>query len=202
MENNLILQAFQEATELHKNQYRKYSKRPYVTHLIRVAGRVLTLPDVTVSEVTASVLHDSVEDQCKNEEEQIKLLKSHKDKYGEESEAILWGLTNPTKFSKLPRAERKKIDREHIAAQSLKVKRIKAIDRIDNLTETLNDLTYSNMNSGLYKGLEQWALVYCDESELLAGVLLGVEDNLLLELNQIIVELRRTAEQIIRWRTV
>lgn len=57
----MIEQARAFAEEAHKNQYRKISKEPYITHPMRVAKR---LEDAGCSEelVAAAYLHDVVED--------------------------------------------------------------------------------------------------------------------------------------------
>jgi len=128
--NDLIERAMAFAEEAHKGQVRKYNGQPYFTHPARVAKRLENLgfwPEM----VAAGYLHDVVED-CGVKIEEIRSL------FGDKVADLVLGLTNPSKGLKASRAERKKIDREHLATQTKNVKIIKLVDRIDNIRE-MND---------------------------------------------------------------
>jgi (p)ppGpp synthase/HD superfamily hydrolase len=59
---NLIIKAADLANIAHEGQKRKYNGRPYIEHLMRVAGRVTLLSDSTEEEIAAAWLHDVIED--------------------------------------------------------------------------------------------------------------------------------------------
>lgn len=188
--DSLILRAVQDAHQFHYGQKREFKEHPHMFHVLRVVGRVMLLPDVTVAEVTGTAWHDVAEDCCKDEKAQQAIFSLHEVRYGEESLAIMKGLTNPSTFSTLPKAERKKIDFAHIAKQSIKVKRIKCLDRIDNINETISDLM-----AGLGAS-PRWALDYAIQSEALAESLAGIDRELLEELNTAISVMRHVAHTI------
>ena len=128
----MIVEAAKLADYAHKGQKRKWSKSHvgYITHPLRVAGMVTLLDGATEEMVAAAWLHDVVEDSHVTIEDIIV-------RFGKEVGAMVLGLTNASKGMDLPRAERKKIDREHLAQQSDEVKLIKLCDRIDNLRESI-----------------------------------------------------------------
>lgn len=125
---NLILRAAALAVRAHKFQTRKYNGRPYVTHPARVAGRVGLLPDVTEEMVAAAYLHDVLEDTTVTREEIERETNVQVAFY------VDW-MTNKSKGSNLPRAERKAMDRKRLMEAPVQVKQIKLLDRIDNLSE-------------------------------------------------------------------
>ena len=134
-----VVRALAIAEDAHRSQRRKYSGLPYFTHLSRVARQTAKLPGAHIHMVAAAALHDLLEDVATPDTfEQWKntLLVSQ----GVVVVEYVLGLTNPSKrFKHLKRAERKEMDRQHLRSQPVEVKRIKLIDRIDNLAETLFD---------------------------------------------------------------
>jgi hypothetical protein len=82
------------------------------------------------------------------------------------------------------------MDFRHLGKQPVKVKRIKAVDRIDNLGETVLDLM-----SGIGAS-PRFAMLYADESEALVESLSGIDLDLISELNELIREVRRVASTI------
>jgi len=141
---NLILKAAALAREAHSGQRRKYNDLPYVVHPARVAGRVAIHPDATEDMVAAAFLHDVVEDTTV-------LIETIRRETNPEVAGFVRWMTNPSKGLKILRAERKKMDREHLARAPWQVKIIKLIDRIDNLTEMTG-------------APEDFARLYADES--------------------------------------
>lgn len=78
--------------------------------------------------VAAAWLHDVVEDTSVGLEE-IRSL------FGNGVADLVGWLTNPSKGMNLPRADRKRIDREHLAKAPREAKIIKMLDCLDNLSE-------------------------------------------------------------------
>lgn len=123
---SMIIEAAEFAMLAHAGQKRKWCDEPYIWHPMRVAGRV-TMLAVCDEQIAAAWLHDVVED-CGKTHNEIR------ERFGLKVEYLVLSLTNPSRqHPHLPRAERKAMDRDHIAGQSAQAKEIKLIDRIDNL---------------------------------------------------------------------
>lgn len=148
---SLILHAAALAARAHEGQKRKYSGLPYITHPARVAGRVGILPGVTEELVAAAYLHDVLEDTKTTREEIEEATNAQVGFYVD-------CMTNRSKDSGLPRAQRKAMDREHLAKIPDEVKLIKALDRIDNLLDCM-------------EAPSDFKKLYSQESLLLADVL-------------------------------
>lgn len=125
---SLILRAAALADRAHEGQKRKYTNFPYIMHPARVAGRVGILPGVTEEMVAAAYLHDVLEDTTITREEIEEVTNAQVGFYVD-------CMTNKSKGTGLPRAERKALDRRHLSEVPQEVKLIKAIDRMDNLLE-------------------------------------------------------------------
>ncbi len=167
---NIIIKAAQFAALAHAGQTRKDGKTPYMRHPERVAGRALTREDATEEKVCICLLHDVLEDT------KVPLVEIV-EKFGGNIALGVEALTNPSKGSKAPRAERKRIDREHLATASKEIKVIKMLDRIDNLNDLDPDA--------------RLAVVYAGESLLLVAVI-GSADTDLAD------ELRTAAHKLLR----
>lgn len=126
--SGIVLRAAQLARQAHGHQTRKYTGRPYIEHPARVAGMVAIHPLATEEMIAAAFLHDTLEDTGLSQEQ----IEKATNRWTLE---LVRYLTNASKGSKLPRAERKKMDREHLAKAPVEAKIIKLIDRIDNLRE-------------------------------------------------------------------
>ena len=147
---SIILKAAKFAKNAHEGQVRKYSGKPYFTHVAAVAGRTAAwageysnrdyegcrpIPNggIELGEViiSAAYLHDIIEDCPEINKKDI----LHQ--FGTTVlEMIVW-LTNPSKESTARRAERKRMDREYVARAPEYVRRIKLEDRIHNLEEMI-----------------------------------------------------------------
>ena len=130
---SLILLAARYATFCHSKQVRKWTGEPYIRHPGRVASRLMELFGVTEDEVAAAWCHDIIEDCGQNSGTVQSMTNSRV------AELVLQ-LTNTSKLiaPNASRFERKRIDRERLSAISDSAKRIKLLDRIDNVTDMVN----------------------------------------------------------------
>lgn len=145
------------AESAHEGQFRKYTGQPYFSHPARVAAEVFRM-GFQSQMVAAAFLHDVVED-CGVWIETIE------SEFGLPVASLVFELTNKTKEMKLPRAERKRIDRQFLRYASPQAKIIKLIDRIDNLSE-------------MDGAPQDFKLLYSRESILLADVIGHVHPDL------------------------
>lgn len=132
---SLINKAARFAALAHAGQYRKYSgaETPYITHPLRVAGRVSLQEGATDEMIAAAWLHDVLEDTEVTEAE----LRSA---FGDEVADLVVDLTNTSKSIKgLNRAGRRKVDHERLSHASNEAKVIKLADRLDNLSDLMDD---------------------------------------------------------------
>lgn len=138
---SLIIRAAQFAALAHQGVKRKYTLRPYIEHPMRVAGAVSLLPDVAEHHVTAAWLHDVIED-CSDQPNCN--YESLAKEFGSPTAQLVRQLTNTSKLEhpEWNRARRKSADRERIRLTSNWAKRIKVIDRIDNLNELSTDIKH------------------------------------------------------------
>lgn len=169
--DDLIIRAARLAKEAHEGQMRKYRPRPYILHPARVAARTTLLSDVTAEEIAAAWLHDVLEDTSWTEHD---LLKK-----GIPARAvqIVLELTNPSKqHPELPRPQRKQMDFAHLRDISLEAKRIKLIDRTDNLRD-------------IQDASRAFQSLYVAESVMLAEHLSGTSEELEEELFGVVEEL-------------
>jgi GTP pyrophosphokinase len=165
----MIVRAIRLATTGHDGIFRKYEPEPYIYHPLRVFHTLVALDDDRLTEeaFAAAILHDGIEDTNK----QTKINITYKmlyQKFGAVVADYVKGMTNPSQdpenMKKL-RAERKKIDRAHLATQPEVVKMIKLADRTDNLR---------SLNNAPLK----FRRLYYGESVLLFEVLKGVSAEL------------------------
>jgi (p)ppGpp synthase/HD superfamily hydrolase len=169
--DSLILKSARLANRLHAGQMRKYRPRPYIEHPARVAGRLMLCEDATAEEVAAAWLHDVLEDCAVTADNLLA------EGMPPATVKLVEELTNPSKkHPHLRRAERKEMDREHVLHVSREAKRIKLIDRADNL----RDIAGCS---------DDFQSLYVAESVLLADILGGVDDALLEGLYRAIEEL-------------
>jgi (p)ppGpp synthase/HD superfamily hydrolase len=158
---SLILKAARFAGKAHRGTFRKWgrSRDPYIWHPMRVAGLVSLNFRATEEMVAAAWLHDVVED-CGESLEGLLAAG-----FPATVVELVEGLTNPgKKFPKLARAERKRMDREAVAAGPWEVRLIKLADRVDNLRDVVEGAAP-----------EGFAEKYLGESRLLLGALAGTD---------------------------
>ena len=130
MKEQLTQKAERYARDAHAGQFRKWTSCPvgYIEHPARVAATIAAHPAATPEMVAAAWLHDVVEDTSRT-------LQDIEREFGPEVAALVYGMTQPSKGSKELRAERRRIDREFMAAQPYEVKLIKLADRVANLRD-------------------------------------------------------------------
>lgn len=101
------------------------SRTPYINHLREVAGLVKESGG-SDEEITAALLHDSVED-TETTLEDIKLG------FGHEVALMVDALTDAPEIESLPTLERKTIQAERVRTKNSSIKRIKLSDQISNV---------------------------------------------------------------------
>lgn len=174
---SLILKAARYADAAHHDQKRKWNGRDYIEHPMRVAGRVTLLPHSEEAIIAAAWLHDVMED-CGVTPE----IMHDEWPFPSTTVDLVKELTNPSKGLKLSREERKKMDREHLYHGSPWAKKIKLVDRIDNIRDM----------SGAESG---WKHKYAEETMLLLSSLLDTRDPIN---KSLYLELCREIETLIR----
>jgi (p)ppGpp synthase/HD superfamily hydrolase len=121
---SIVDRAIEFATIAHEGQVRKYTGEPYITHPIAVAKIVATVPHTTEM-LVAAVLHDTVED-CDVTLEDIER------EFGKEVMTLVFWLTDVSQPSDGNRAQRKALDRAHLALAPAAAQTIKVCDLIHN----------------------------------------------------------------------
>lgn len=158
---DLIASAQALATHAHSGQLRDDCGDPYIVHPTRVATRLARrFPDDAVL-IAAAWCHDVLEDCPQITVAELRAA------IGDDALAIVHEVTNPSKqHQDLPRAERKAMDRAHIAGISRRARCLKLADRADNLRD------------GCACPDKAWLATYVSESRLLAEVLRGTDPQL------------------------
>jgi len=170
---NIIIAAAHLARRAHEGQFRKYRRVPYIHHPARVAGRVAPHPEATEVMVAAAFLHDVVEDTPFGLQDITAATSA-------QIADLVSQLTNPSKNMKLPREDRKAIDRAHLRKACREAKIIKLVDRIDNLRD-MDDAE------------DQFRQLYAGESLLLADTVGDVDAALKAELVEICRKIQEEA---------
>ena len=130
MTSDLEQCAIRFATDRHRGQVRKYTGEPYITHPLLVAELVRLVPH-TDEMIAAALLHDVIEDTTA-ESWIIHFI------FGARvGEYVDW-LTDVSTAGDGSRAERKRLDLEHIAKAPPEAKTIKLADLIHNSKNILS----------------------------------------------------------------
>jgi len=169
--SDLIQKAQEFATTEHQriNHVRKYSNKPYQTHLQAVAKLVAS---VTNDEqiIAAAWLHDTVEDTPAT-------LGDIEIEFGIQVAELVEELTDVSKPSDGNRAARKEIDRQHLATASRRAKTIKLADLIHNCAD-------------IVKHDEKFAVTFLAEMQALLEVLADGDINLFRRAQKLLVKSR------------
>ena len=126
-------QAFVLAADLHREQERKGSGVPYLSHLLAVSAAVIEHGG-DEDEAIAALLHDAVEDQGGPEtRERIR------QRFGDRVIEIVDGCTDTDEVPKPPWRERKEAFIESLPEASESVHLVVAADKLHNSRATLSD---------------------------------------------------------------
>ncbi len=131
------------ALKLHRDQSRKSTRVPYVTHLWAVAA-IVGENEGSEDEVIAALLHDAVEDQ--GGQSTLKLIR---EKFGNTVADIVWGCTDADAVPKPPWRKRKVDYIDRLRSEDLSVVRVSIADKIHNSRSILAD--YRKMGSDVWK---------------------------------------------------
>lgn len=127
-------QALNMATELHRNQVRKGTSIPYLTHLLAVSGIVVQCGG-SEDEAIAALLHDAVEDQGG-----AATLAVIRERFGGAVADVVQGCTDTDTVPKLKWIKRKRAYLAHLAETSESVLLVSAADKLDNARAILLDV--------------------------------------------------------------
>ncbi len=125
--------ALVRASRLHKDQVRKGTNTPYVTHLLAVAS-IVGENGGTEDEVVAALLHDAPEDQ--GGEATLRDIRAH---FGDGVAEIVEGCTDTYEVPKPPWRERKERYLAHLANASDSVRLVSSADKLHNARTVLSD---------------------------------------------------------------
>ncbi|MBN2361318.1 MAG: HD domain-containing protein [Deltaproteobacteria bacterium] len=127
-------QALLHASRLHRQQVRKTTRVPYVSHLLAVASLVLEHGG-DEEEAIAALLHDAVEDQGG-----LPTLEQIRSLFGDRVADIVRGCSDAWTQPKPPWLERKRAYLEHLRTASRSVRLVAAADKLHNARSVLSDL--------------------------------------------------------------
>jgi (p)ppGpp synthase/HD superfamily hydrolase len=122
------------AARLHRDQTRKGTDTPYVTHLLAVAA-IVGENGGTEDETIAALLHDAPEDRGGRER-----LEDIRARFGDEVAEIVEGCTDTYEDPKPAWRPRKEAYVEHVATASPSVRLVSAADKLHNAQTILADL--------------------------------------------------------------
>jgi (p)ppGpp synthase/HD superfamily hydrolase len=121
------------AARLHRDQVRKGTSTPYITHLLAVAS-IVGENGGTEDEVVAALLHDAPEDQ--GGESRLREIRAQ---YGDGVAEIVDGCTDTYETPKPPWRERKERYLTHLADASGSVRLVSSADKLHNARTVLSD---------------------------------------------------------------
>ena len=122
------------ASRLHRDQTRKGTDTPYVTHLLAVAA-IVGESGGTEDEVVAALLHDAPEDRGGKER-----LQDIRERFGDEVAEIVAGCTDTYEDPKPEWRPRKEAYVAHVATAPASVRLVSAADKLHNARTILADL--------------------------------------------------------------
>ena len=121
------------ASRMHRDQVRKGTNVPYITHLLAVAS-IVGENGGTEDEVVAALLHDAPEDQGGEA-----TLRDIRARFGDEVAKIVDGCTDTYEDPKPPWRERKERYLAHLANASGSVRLVSSADKLHNARTVLSD---------------------------------------------------------------
>jgi (p)ppGpp synthase/HD superfamily hydrolase len=126
-------QALPYAAGVHRDQIRKGTSTPYVTHLLAVAA-IVGENGGTEDEVVAALLHDAPEDQ--GGETRLGEIRA---RFGDGVAEIVDGCTDTYETPKPPWRERKERYLAHLGEASGSVRLVSSADKLHNARAVLSD---------------------------------------------------------------
>lgn len=126
---NKIDFAIEVAAKAHREQVRKHTDIPYITHSISI-GMTLQKHGYSEDLIIAGILHDTIEDTPID----IDYIKEH---FGERVASIVEGCSEPDKS--LPWEERKEHTIEHLKTTSFEVNVVSCADKLHNIGTIARD---------------------------------------------------------------
>ena len=178
-------EALLHAARLHRDQTRKGTDVPYITHLLAVAA-IVGENDGTEDEVIAALLHDAPEDA--GGEAQLAEIRA---RFGDGVADIVAGCTDTYEDPKPPWRARKEAYLDHLAGASSSVRLVSAADKLHNARSVLSDYRavgedlWDRFNGGRYGMLWYYRAV----ADALAG-----DGQVADELARVVAELERAAD--------
>lgn len=178
------------ASELHREQRRKASEIPYVTHLLAVAALVGEAGG-DEDEVIAALLHDSAEDQGGQA-----VLDDIRARFGDRVADIVDGCSDTFETPKPPWKERKLRHLEHLSRADSSVRMVVCADKIANTRSVVADL--KSIGNELWErfngGRDGTLWYYRSAADTLSGD--GVPARLALELSEAVERMEQLAEEL------
>jgi len=132
--SDTIVSAFNFAYSIHREQFRKGSQIPYITHAMAVAGLVGEFGGSEM-QMAAALLHDTVEDG-----DGLKTLAEVREVFGDHIADLVQACSDAFVKPKPPWRERKERFIEAMRTASPEVRLIIAADKLHNAMTTLRDL--------------------------------------------------------------
>ena len=176
------------AARVHRDQVRKGSSVPYVTHLLAVAA-IVGENGGTEEEVIAALLHDAPEDRGGEAR-----LAEIRERFGDEVADIVAGNTDTFEDPKPPWRERKEVYVAHVAHAPRSVRLVSAADKLHNARSVLADLR--SLGEDLwprFNGGKEGTLWYC--RALVEAFEAAGSNPIVEELDRVVGELARLAER-------
>lgn len=128
-----FIKALTLANDLHKDQFRKGTNIPYISHLMAVASLVIENGG-TEEEAIAALLHDAVED-CGGPP----ILEKIRQQFGESVAHIVDGCSEPVTEPEPPWKERKLAYIAHVKQANPSVRLVSCADKLHNVCSVLFD---------------------------------------------------------------
>ena len=179
-------EALEYAARVHRDQTRKGTRIPYVTHLLAVAA-IVGENGGTENEVVAALLHDAPEDQGGEAR-----LEDIRERFGDEVVGIVAGNTDTYEDPKPPWRERKEAYVARIAREPDPVRLVSAADKLHNARSVLAD--FRTMGDALwarFNGGKEGTLWY--HRALVKALATAGTNAVVEELDRVVSELERLA---------
>ena len=142
------------ALAIHAEQLRKDSDKPYISHLLSVAGLVLEYGG-DEDQAIAGLLHDAVEDQGAHQAAAIA------ERFGQRVAGIVLGCTDADTFPKPPWRARKQAYIDHLEHVGSDVLLVSCADKLHNVRAICGDLrTHGLVVYDRFKGGQDGTLWY------------------------------------------